>query len=65
MYIYNVNTGTLHIEGYCQYAKAPFSSSKSFDTEKAARDFAGEKIQMCKVCQEKREKIMKEKDYVL
>lgn len=60
MYIYNRDTGTLHIKGYCSHIKVPPTHANFFDSEKASRDFAGEKIQMCKDCQKKREEKMKE-----
>lgn len=62
MYFYNTATGTLHIEGYCAQSKYHPSHIKFFDTEKEARDFAGEKIFMCKSCQKKREQRMKESE---
>lgn len=59
MYFYNIRTGALHINGYCGQSNPYPCDIKFFDTEKEARDFAGEKIFMCKSCQKKREKIIK------
>lgn len=60
MYFYNLNTGALHIEGYCRESKIRPYHFKRFETEKEAYDFAGQKIFMCKFCQKKRDKNMKE-----
>lgn len=60
MYFYNEDTGTLHIEGYCAQSRFRPCHIKSFDTEKEAYDFAGQKIFLCKNCQKKRDKEMKE-----
>ena len=62
MYIFNVDTGTLHIEGYCTYISTKGSNVKLFETEREARDYAGENIHMCKVCQKIREKKLKERE---
>ena len=57
MYIYNLDTGTLHIEGLCQYGKP--THAKFFETEKEAHDSCGQKIFICRICQRKREKLLK------
>lgn len=62
-YIYNEDTGTLHIKGvtgFCYHAKASLTHCKIFPTEKAAHDYAGQQIKPCKICQEKKEQMLKE-----
>lgn len=61
MYLYNIYTGTLHIEGYCPHSKFKPTHIKCFDTEKEAYDSVGQKIHMCKICQKKRDIKLKEK----
>ena len=60
VYFYNVDTGTLHMEGYCQHGNSNLSHVKAFKTEKEAFEFAGQKIHWCKICQKKREEKLKE-----
>ena len=60
MYFYNIDTGTLHIEGFCPQSNPHPYHIKRFDTEKQAYDFAGQKIHMCELCQKKRDEKMKE-----
>lgn len=63
MYLYNVKTGTLHIIDYCTHSKAkPDKEHLSFETEAEAKQYAGgigNKINMCKICQKKRDKMLK------
>ena len=61
MYVYNKDTGTLHIQGYCTHSSIRSNNLLIFETEKEARDRSGEKIHMCKICQKKREKKLKER----
>ena len=60
MYFYNQDTGALHIEDYCAHSKTRPQHIKCFETEKEAYDFAGQKIFLCRICQKKREKKIKE-----
>lgn len=60
MYFYNLNTGTLHIEGYCPHSKTHPTHIKNFDTEKDAYAFAGQKIFLCEICRKKRDEQLKE-----
>lgn len=60
VYIYNLDTGTLHMKGGCHHSKVHPNHIKIFASEREARDFAGEKIQWCIPCQKKREEKMKE-----
>ena len=41
MYFYNLDTGALHIEGYCPHSKIRPNHSKRFETEDEAYNFAG------------------------
>ena len=61
MYIYNLNTHTLHIEGFCPQTFAGMhlgKEHKSFITEDEAIAFDGRAVGMCKNCQRKREEII-------
>ena len=60
MYFYNLDTGALHIEGYCGQSNPHPNHIKFFETEKEAYDFAGQKIFLCEICQKKRDEKMKE-----
>jgi len=63
MYLYNVKRGTLHIIGYCPHTKGtPDKEHLPFETEAEAEQYAGSignKINMCKICQKKRDKKLK------
>ena len=54
-YIYNKETGKLHIKGYCRYTKYTFTHYEEFDTEAEALAFDGRAVSMCKECERKRE----------
>lgn len=60
-YVYNKNTHTLHIEGYCVHAKRSPSDSHLlyFDTEDEALAYDGRAVGLCKLCRKKREKELK------
>ncbi len=60
-YIYNLDTGKLHIKGYCQYSKHPPVNSKFFETENDALAFDGRAVGMCKFCEKERTKKEKRK----
>ena len=53
-YLYNRKTDTLHIRGYCQHTRGLCTDYIAFATEDDGRA-----IGMCKLCQKKREQIMK------
>lgn len=56
-YIYNLKTHTLHIEGYCHYAKKGLPvSMKVFNSENEALAYDGRSVRLCKLCQKQREK---------
>lgn len=63
MYFYNANNGTLHIIGYCTHSKGqPDKDHLIFETEVEAEQYAGgtgKRIHMCKICQKKRDKMLK------
>lgn len=62
-YIYNEDTGVLHIKGiksFCYHAKATLAHCKIFSSEKEAYDYAGQQIKPCKTCQQKKEQMLKE-----
>lgn len=56
-YVYNPNTKALHITGFCKDAHG----GKSFDSEREAIRFAGRQLYFCTLCEEKREKLVREK----
>jgi len=59
-YMWNQETGTLHIVGYCCHTKGHHSDKLYFDTEQEAYNFAGRKIKPCSICEKVKEKIIKE-----
>ena len=59
VYLYNVDTGTLHMEGYCPHGNSNLAHVKVFKTEKEAFELAGQKIHWCRICQKKREEKLK------
>lgn len=60
-YLYNAKRNKLHIKGYCQFTKGLCADYISFNTENEAVAYDGRSVSMCKLCQKKREQIMKEK----
>ena len=60
-YLYNPQTHTLHITGYCTHAKVARQEYIPFDTEDDAIAYDGRAVGMCKLCQKAREKKMEEK----
>ncbi len=58
-YFLNTSTGTLHITGYCHQTKCLPYHIEWFDTEEEAHLFAGRSIKPCKVCDKKKEKLLK------
>lgn len=64
MYLYNPKRHTLHIRNYCYYATGHCPDYIVFDSEDEAMAYDGRSVGMCKLCQKKREEIMKEKKEV-
>ena len=61
-YIYNVNTHTLHIEGFCHLTsggKFYGTDYKCFENEDEVLAFDGRTVSMCKLCMKKRDKMIK------
>lgn len=56
MYILNLKTGTLHINGMCQDCN-PYNG-RVFHSEQEAKEYAGKHLKMCKRCEKKKEMIM-------
>lgn len=54
-YLYNKDTGKLHIKGYCQYTKYGLEHFEEFDTEAEALSYDGRAVGLCKICERKRE----------
>lgn len=53
-YLYNKQSHTLHIKGFCQYSKGK-TDYIPFDSEDEARSFDG-RASLCKFCQKERDK---------
>ncbi len=62
-YVYNLKRHTLHIEGYCHNARKGMHYDdtlyKCFSTEDEALAYGGRSVGMCKLCLQKREKLLK------
>ena len=54
-YVYNENTGALHIVGFCQHTNPMPVRYRIFDTEQEAYTYAGKHIKACKTCEQKKE----------
>ncbi len=60
-YMLNTNSGMLHIVGYCHNTtKTKPYHIKYFDIEDEAYHFGGRKVIPCTLCQNEKEKRMKE-----
>lgn len=59
-YVLNTATGTLHIQDYCVQTKRYLSHTATFDTEQEAFEYAGKHIKLCKICERKKEQIIKQ-----
>lgn len=57
-YLYNQNTHTLHIKGYCTHSKGERTGYIVFDSEDEALAYDGRAVGMCKICLKQREKMM-------
>lgn len=58
-YVLNESTGTLHIKGYCTHSTRKFDKGVTFKTEQEAYEYAGKHIKLCKLCERKKEAILK------
>lgn len=58
-FLYNAKRHTLHIKGYCMHTKGKCLEYLAFDTENEALAFDGRAVGLCKLCQKKREQILK------
>lgn len=56
-YLYNKDTGKLHIKGYCRHTKYSLVHYEEFETEAEALAYDGRAVSMCKECERKRETI--------
>lgn len=58
-FVYNKNTCKLHIQGFCPHSNCTHSTANIiiFDSEDEALRYDGRAVSMCKICQQKREKI--------
>ncbi len=56
VFLYNKTTHRLHIKGYCQHAKSPYTGFIQFQSEDEALAYDGRAVGMCKLCQKKRER---------
>jgi len=63
LYLYNGGTGKLHIAGCCQYAGRGGGLQK-FNSEEEALSTLGHPFIMCKICQKKRDKLIKEQTII-
>ena len=63
-YLYNPKKHTLHIKGYCFHAKGQCTDYIAFDTENESLAYDGRAVSLCKLCQKKRDQIIKEKKEV-
>lgn len=61
-YILNPDTHCLHIRGYCVHTKNSIPQEyKRFATQDEAAAFdGGTSVRMCKICQKKRDALLKE-----
>ena len=59
VFLYNKSTDTLHIEGYCRHAN-PRMGYLKFGSEDEVLAYDGRAVGMCKLCQKKRERLLKE-----
>lgn len=61
LYVYNIKTHTLHIEGLCRHTFKGMhygNDYKCFSSEDEAVAFDGRAVSMCKICLKKRDKII-------
>ena len=63
-YLYNAKTDTLHIRGYCWHTRRPRLDYIPFATEDEAIAYDGRAVGMCKLCQKRREQLIKTRNEV-
>ena len=59
-YYLNEKTGKYHIKGYCQFTKGINIDYKVFSTEDEVLAYGGNSVCICKICNNEREKKIKE-----
>lgn len=59
-YIYNPRTKTLHIEGYCHITAGGYGGYLIFGSEAEALAYDGRAVGMCKICEKKRDRSMRD-----
>lgn len=64
-YLYNKKTGKLHIKGYCHHTKGPCDEYIRFYTEKDVLAHDGRAVSLCKICESKRELLIKKQGEML
>ncbi len=60
IYFYNVKTHRLHIKGLCKESKMLPYNTVFFSSENEALAFDGRAVGLCKLCDKKREKKLKD-----
>ena len=60
IYLYNKGTNRLHIQGLCHYSGTGGGLQK-FDSEEDAIKAIGQPFVICKICQERRDKMLLKK----
>ena len=60
-YFLNTGTGKLHIEDFCYHAMTKPFNGMEFETEDEARRYAGDNLTWCKICERRKEQILKER----
>ena len=58
-YLYNPRTDKLHIRGYCQHTRGLCIDYITFATEDEALAYDGRAVGWCKLCQKRREQILR------
>ncbi len=62
-YIYNTETRTLHIKGYCRHTKGVLSDHYlHFASEHEALAYDGRAVGLCKLCEKTRIEKLRKKD---
>lgn len=59
-YLFNPNTHTVHIKGFCYHTKGLCPSYIAFNAEIEPSAYDGRAVGMCKLCQKEREKKLRE-----
>ena len=58
-YVLNKDRATLHRVGYCHLTMYIKPEWKSLQTEEEAYNYAGRNIKPCKICEKKKEEILR------